>query len=153
MLTAVGATDKQWALVNVKSSNSTLRGMADQLDGYLNSASTDQYTGYALAARTVVDRGPDLVGAIRTEKYDVDVDVAAAARSMKGSARRSMETLVTAGVKTLPVTLSLDGSNRLVQSVTHLKAGGVDSDTIFRVTRYDTPVSIRVPAAADVYTG
>lgn len=147
----VGA--KKWALASRDSGNATLRNLAAQLDGYLNTASANQYEQYAAAARSIVDAGPASVGGLSVHRYDVTVDVKALAKISTGTAKASMETLVSAGVTSLPTTLWLDGSNRVVQSGSTLKVKGVTSTATFKVTGYNVPVTIKAPAAADVYTG
>lgn len=153
ILKSLNAGTKKWALASKTSKNTTLRNLADQLDGYLTTASANQYEQYAAAAKTIVDGGSAPVGGISAHRYEVTVDVAALAKSSTGSAKTSMEALANAGVATLPTTLWLDGSNRVVQSSSTVKVSGVTSTSTFKVTGYNVPVTVKAPAAADVFTG
>ena len=152
----LGALDigtKKWALASTTSKNPTLQKLATQLDGYLDTASATQYEQYAAAAKSIADRGTTQLGGISAHRYDVTVDVAALAKSLTGSAKTSMETLADTGLTTLPTTLWLDGSNRVVQSNSTVEVRGITSTSSFKVTGYDVPVIVKAPAAADVFTG
>jgi hypothetical protein len=153
VLKSLNAGTKKWALASTTSRNTTLRNLATQLDGYLNTASANQYEQYAAAAKSIVDAGPAPVGGATAHRYEVTVDVEALAKSSTGSARTSMEALVNSGVTSLPTTLWLDASNRVVQSHSTVKVRGITSTATFKVTGYNVPVSIKAPLAADVYTG
>ncbi|MET3804751.1 hypothetical protein ABIB25_001747 [Nakamurella sp. UYEF19] len=153
MMTALGAGDKKWALASKTSSNTQLRTLAGQLDGYLDTASADQYTLFARAASSVKDAGEQPLGSITAHRYDVTVDTAKAAALMTGASKTSMQAAVDAGVREVPTTLWLDGQDRLVEADSTVALRGVKSTTSFKVTDYDTPVTITAPAASDVYTG
>ena len=153
LLKSLNAGTKKWALASADSKNSSLRTLAAQLDGYLTTASANQYELYAIAAKSIMDGGPDRVGAVSAHRYEVVVDVAKLAAASPASARASMEALVKAGVTTLPATLWLDPSGRLLQSESTVKVSGLTSKSTFKVTGYNVAVSIKAPATADVYTG
>ncbi len=153
ILQSLDAGTKKWALASKTSTNATLRNLADQLDGYLTTASANQYEQYAAAAKSIVDAGAVSVGGVSAHRYNVTVDVAALAKSSTGSAKTSMEALANAGVASLPTTLWLDKSNRVVQSGSTVKVSGVTTTTTFKVTGYNVPVTVKAPAPADVFTG
>lgn len=153
VLKSLNAGTKKWALASANSKNPALRTLAGQLDGYLTTASANQYELYATAARSIVDAGPERVGSVDAHRYDATVDVATLAKTSPASTRASMEALAKAGVSTLPVTLWLDPSGRLLQSESTVKFSGITSQSTFKVTGYNVPVSIKAPAASDVYTG
>lgn len=154
ILSALKAGDKQWALASASSGNSNLRSLATQLDGLLESTSADQYRLFAEAAKSITDGGIAKLGRLDTHKYVITVDVAKLARLVTGRTKASMNAVLAAGVKTMPSTIWLDGSSgRIVQSTSDVAVGGVTSDTLFKVTGYNTPVVINAPAPAEVYTG
>lgn len=152
-LKSLDAGSKKWALASKDSKNASLRGLADQLGGYLTTASANQYELYAAAAAKIVDGGEATIGTVAAHRYDVTVDVAALAKASSASVKASAKVLAKAGITALPTTLWLDGSNRLVQSSTTIMVSGITSRTVFRVNAYNVPVSVRAPAATDVFTG
>ncbi len=153
LLTALKAGNKKWALVSKSSKNAALSKLADQLDGYLQSASAQQYELFAKAARSIVDNGEQKLGGVQAHKYTVTVDVVALGKLMSGTSQTSMQALADSGIKTLPTTLWLDDDHRVIQSESTIKVSGVTTHTVFKVTNYNVPVSITAPAASDVYTG
>ena len=153
ILTELGAGNKKWALISTTSSNAGIRTMANAMSGYLDSANAAQYNAYAQAATSITDEGTTTVGSIPAHQYKLEVDVAALAKSISGSSATSMKTLAGSGIKSIPVTLALDSSDRVVDAKSSIAVSGVTEDTDFKITAYDGPVSIDAPAAADVYTG
>lgn len=153
VLSSLNVGPKKWALVSTDSKNASLRALAGQLSGYLTSASANQYQQYAAAAKSVVDGGPGKIGTVAVHRYDITVDVAALAKASPASTRASIEALARSGVTTLPTTLWLDSSNRLVQSESTVKVSGVTSKSTFEISAYNVPVTIKAPAAGDVFTG
>ena len=153
ILGALKAGTKKWALASTSSSNSTLRSLANQLDGLLGSASANQYQLFAQAAKSITDGGATRLGQVDAHKYVITVDVAKLSGLMTGTAKSSMEAVLASGVTTIPSTIWLDQSGRVIQTRTAVTVASVSSDTLFKVTAYNTPVVIKAPAKADVYTG
>lgn len=153
VLKSLNVGSKKWALAGTNSKNATLRNLADQLSGYLTTASANQYELYAAAAKKIVDGGEAKIGTVAAHRYDITVDVTALAKASSASVKASAEVLAKAGITTLPTTLWLDSSNRLVQSSSTVTVSGITSKTLFKVNAYNVPVTIRAPAAADVFTG
>ena len=153
ILAALGAGDKKWALASTSSSNSALKSLGTQLSGYLDTGSANQYALYGQAARTVLDQGPVTLGTVKAHKFFVTADVAKLIPLLSGPTRTSMQAAVDAGVTTLPTTIWLDSSDRLVQASSTVKFAGVTSASVFKVSAYDVAVAISPPASSDVYTG
>jgi hypothetical protein len=155
IMTALNAGSRKWALAGPSSANATLRTIGTQLAGYLDSASANQYALYGQAARSVVDQGSVLLGTVRAHKYGLSVDVLKLAKLLPAtkSQANSMQALADAGVTTIPTTIWLDASDRLVQVSSTVKLADISSATVFRVGSYNTSVVITAPAAADVFTG
>ena len=154
LLEQLGAGGKEWALASSQSSNAALRTMATQMGSYLDSATAAQYSTYAEAATAVRDQGTTTIGSIPAHRYELTVDVAALQKSLGDSSNaESMSALTSAGVKTLPVSLALDSSDRVVDATINITVGSTTVDTDFRITAYDSPVTITAPDDADVYSG
>ncbi|MDQ2740240.1 MAG: hypothetical protein M3Y35_16830 [Actinomycetota bacterium] len=153
ILAALNVGDKQWALISKTSSNSRLRQLAAQLDGYLTTVSTDQYELYARAAASVQDAGRQQLGGVSAHKYLVLVDVPKMAELSTGALRTSARLIQQSGIKTIPTTIWLDASGRLTQSDVSLTIRGVTTHTSFKISAYDATVVINPPAPAGVYTG
>lgn len=153
IMSALGAGGKKWALASANSSNTQLRTLAAQLNGYLDTASADQYALLASAASSVKDAGEQPLGSRPAHRYEVTVDTARAAALMSGASKTSMQSAADAGIKSIPTTIWLDENNRLVEADSTVALRGVRSTTTFKVTDYDTPVTISAPVASEVYTG
>jgi len=153
ILAALNAGEKQWALISKTSSNSRLRQLAAQLDGYLTTVSSDQYELYARAAASVQDAGRQQLGGVSAHKYLVMVDVPKMAELSTGALRTSAQLIQQSGIKTIPTTIWLDASDRLAQSDVSLTIRGVTTHTSFKISAYDATVVINPPAPAGVYTG
>ena len=153
VLAALNAGSKKWALASKNSGNPALRTLAGQLDSYLGTASAGQYELYARAARSIVDDGAQQLGGVSTHKYTVTVDVATLAKLMTGTSAASVQALLASGVTALPTTIWFDPTDRVVQSTSTVKTGGVTTTSQFKVTAYNVAVAIKAPNPADVYTG
>ena len=65
-----------------------------------------------------------------------------------------MEAVLAQGVTTMPSTIWLDDSGRIVQTRTTVTVDGVSSDTLFKVTALQHPGRHQgTRPTADVYTG
>ena len=155
ILSALKAGDKKWALASASSGNSNLRSLATQLDGLLESTSADQYRLFAEAAKSITDGGMAKLGRVgRPQVRDHRRRREVGPTRDRIAAERRWTPSWPAGVKTMPSTIWLDSSSgRIVQTTSDVTVGGVTSDTLFKVTGYNTPVVIKAPAPAEVYTG
>ncbi len=153
MLSALNAGGKKWALASASSGNTTLRTLATTMQGVLESASANQYQLFAEAAKSISDEGASKLGQVDAHKYVITVDVAKLSTLLTGTTKKSMEAVLAGGLETIPSTIWLDGSGRVVQTTTKVTAGDITSDTLFKVIAYNTPVVIKAPADTDVYTG
>ncbi|WP_157695384.1 hypothetical protein [Nakamurella panacisegetis] len=129
VLAAVGAGSKKWALASTASSNSTLRALAQQMDGLTTSAGVSQYRELAAAATAIQDGGVQKVAGKSAHRYTL--------------------TTLTSG----EVDVWVDSSFRLVRVATNTTMSGSKTAITMTVSGYNSAVVIKVPPAADVFTG
>lgn len=153
ILQQLGASGKKWALASPTSSNSTLRTLATELNGYLDSSGTDQYLVYSKAANSVTAEGDEMVNGSVAHKYELVVDIEKAAQASTGEQRKSLQQLAAQGTTELPVQLWLDDQNRIVQAENTVTVNGVTAKTHFAVSSYNSEVTIAAPDPSTVYKG
>jgi hypothetical protein len=138
---------KPWVLVSRDSSNPTVRTMATLIESVQNAASPGQITAFTSAARRVTLVGNESLDGTRVNHYSIDVDVAKLPNTMPGR-----QTLLGAGLTSLPVELYVDGEGRPVKVMQDLTLRGQRSATVITLSKFNEPVSISAPPADQVAT-
>lgn len=144
---SINPTDKPWVLLRENSRNATVRELAGSLDKSLASSSVSSSTVFATAAKSITSRGRVTVHGTPTTKYRLVVDV----RKVP-SANVDQRSLQASGLKTIPVDLYLDSSNRPVEVDESFAVQGQQITMRFWFHDYNAPVSISPPPADQVST-
>jgi hypothetical protein len=139
---------KPWVLVSTDSSNPAVRQLATTLAQTQQSAALDQYTAFTQAASDLQVVGPEQVDGADATHYRLGVDVTKLPENAPGR-----ETLLSAGLTSLPVDLWVDGHGRPVKVTEDLTVQGQEVDTVVTIGNFDVPVSITAPPADQVATG
>ena len=145
--------DKKWAIADPTSSNAGLAQMGQSLSGVLASGDTAQYAALAAAANSVKYDGEETISGVKADKYELNIDVKSAAAATSGEQQTQMQTLLSAGVTSVPMTMWLDKQGRLVQAIEQLSVQGQTVRTEVSVTSINSQVTITEPAASEVYDG
>ncbi|MEO6886571.1 MAG: hypothetical protein ABI232_09850 [Jatrophihabitantaceae bacterium] len=145
--TKYNTSGKPWQLVSADSTNPVIQQMAKSLASIQSSASMDRFTAFARAAKSVTSKGTDQIDGASAAHYAIVVDIAKLPDSTSGK-----DTLIQAGITTLPVDLWLDAQGRPVKLTEKLTAGGQSVSTVVTLTKYDAPVTITAPPADQVST-
>ncbi|MGH3719572.1 MAG: hypothetical protein ACRDRI_12195 [Pseudonocardiaceae bacterium] len=138
---------KPWVRLTPDSSNPTIRTMATLIESVRNSASLDQSTTFTSAARRVTLVGKESLDAVPVTHYSIEVDVAKLPSTTPGR-----QTLLGAGVTTLPVELSVDDEGRPVKLTQDVTVQGQSASTVITLSRFNAPVSISAPPPDQVAT-
>jgi hypothetical protein len=146
-------TDKKWALADPTSSNAQLAAMGNSLSTVMDSGDTGQYATLAAAASDVKYDGQETISGVKADKYELTIDVAKAASAGNSQQQQGMQTLLSGGVKTVPMTLWLDQQGRVVKVVEDFTVQGQSLHTEVNVTTINSNVTITAPDPADVYEG
>lgn len=142
---ALNKTGKPYVLVTPTSSNPTIRGLASSLQTGLSSASVGDYHTFVQAAESVRLRGSEQVAGVDTTHYSVVVNVDKLPDTVQGK-----QTLVAAGVTTIPVELWVDRQGRPVQVSENLSVGSQQITSKDVISKYNEPVSISAPPPGQV---
>lgn len=142
---ALNKTGKPYVLVSPTSSNPTIRALASSLQTGLSSAAVSDYHAFVEAAQSLRLQGSDQVGGVATTRYSVVVDVDKLPDTLQGK-----QTLVQAGVATIPLQLWIDRQGRPVQVTENFSVQGQQVSSTVAISRYNAPVSITAPPPGQV---
>lgn len=138
---------KPWQLVSASSSNPVIQQMAKSLESVQASASMDQFSAFVDAAKSVTLQGSERIDGVSVTHYAIVVDIAKLPASTEG-----LDTLIQAGITTLPVQLWLDDQGRPIKLTQEVTAGGQSVSTLITLSKYNAPVTITAPPADQIST-
>jgi hypothetical protein len=138
---------KPWALVTANSSDPVIKSMNQSINSALSSASLDSVSLFVTAAKSVKLDGSDSVDGAAATRYSVVVDVTRLPGDYPGR-----QTLVSAGLSTLPVDLWINSQGRPVKVSEKFSVQGQSVSTQIGVSKYNAPVQITAPPADQVST-
>jgi hypothetical protein len=144
---SLNQSGKPWQLASANSSNPVLKQLSSTITSIQSSASVGSTTVFAKAASSVSPKKSENVDGVAADHYSVVVDVNNLPDSYPGKT-----TLVSAGLTKLPVELWIDGKGRPVQVTEKLSVSGQEATTKVAISKYNEPVTISAPPAAQVST-
>jgi hypothetical protein len=145
--TALNHTGKPWVLVSPTSSNPVVRQLESTLRSAEQSTSLDQFTTFTTAAR-VTRHVQETLNGVPATHYGLSVDIAKLPATLPGK-----QQLTAAGLTTLPVDLWVDRQGRPLKFAENLTVKGQHVSTTISIGKYDAPVTITPPPAAQVSAG
>lgn len=135
---------KPWVLVSPTSSNAIAKAVATNpgVTDVLTSLSV--VSGIVRSAQDVQDKGTDATGHHYTMKVD----------PQKGTGNPKLDGMLSIlGSTKIPTDLWLDSANRPVKVVLHIALGSSTFPVTIVASRFDAPLHITAPPAAEVSTG
>jgi hypothetical protein len=138
---------KPWALVTADSSDPVIKSINASMSSALSAASLEATLTFIVAAKSVKLDGPDQVDGAAASHYSVVVDVA---KLLSDDPDR--QTVISAGLSTLPVELWIDSRGRPVKVSTTFSVQGQSVSTQVGVSKYNVPVQITAPPPDQVST-
>jgi hypothetical protein len=144
------ATGMTWILASPTSKNPTLKSLAGSIASAQQSGAADTYGVFVLAARSAKKVGTEQIAGQPTTRYTVTVDLRKVhSRLITTQMRQAM---AEAGISTIPLDLWLDDHGRPLKVVDVIAADGQRATNTVTLTKYNEPVTITAPPAADVVT-
>jgi hypothetical protein len=140
-------TTKPWVLISADSPTAAIKQLAATIASTKSTASLNTITQFVAAARSIRDTGSHLVGGVRATHYSVTVSTAKLPASFPGRSE-----LAAAGLATVPVEIDVDAAGRPVRISETVTTGGQTVSTTITLSRFDQPLSIIAPPAAQVGT-
>jgi hypothetical protein len=144
---SINPSDKPWVLITSDSTNPTIQQLSASISQTQASASIGSTTAFVTAAKSVENRGTEDVNGVQATHYSIVVDTAKLPSDNTGK-----QTLIQAGVTSLPVELYIDSQGRPVKLTENFSAQGQAISTEVDVSNYDQPVTISAPPADQVGT-
>jgi hypothetical protein len=144
---SINPSDKPWVLIRSDSTNSTIHSLSQSIAQTQASASITSTTAFVDAAKSFTKRGTEDVDGVQATHYSIVVDTSKLPDDNSGK-----DTLIQAGVTSLPVELYIDSQGRPVKMTENFSAEGQTISTEVTVSKYDQPVSIQAPPADQVGT-
>lgn len=136
-----------WLKVPVDANNPQTAEFAKLIDQVDVSKQFDQFR----TAGELKGQAPDTVDGVQTTRYDVSVDVAKAmAAAPNEEARKQLEPLSQAGVKTLDMQIWADTENLPRQIKSSFSAQGENATATIKLSDWGAPVTVEAPPANQV---
>ena len=142
------ATGKTWILASPTSKNPTLKALASSIATAQQSGAADAYGVFVLAAGSAKKVGPEQIAGQPTTRYTVTVDLRKVHSPLITTEIR--QAMAEAGISTIPLDLWLDDKGRPQKVVDVITADGQRATNSVTLTKYNEPVTITPPPAADV---
>jgi hypothetical protein len=144
------ATGMTWILASPTSKNPTLKSLAGSIASAQQSGAADAYGVFVLAARSAKKVGTEHIAGQPTTRYTVTVDLRKVHSPLITTQMRQV--MAEAGISTIPLDLWLDDHGRPLKVVDVIAADGQRATNTVTLTKYNEPVTITAPPAADVVT-
>ena len=144
------ATGNTWILASPTSKNPTLKSLASSIASAQQNGAADAYGVFVLAARSAKKVGTELVDGQPATRYTVTVDLRKVHSPLITTEVR--QAMAEAGISTIPLDLWLDNHGRPLKVVDVIAADGQRATNTVTLTKYNEPVTIEAPPAADVDT-
>lgn len=146
-----GASGKQWALLDKKSSNKTLAMLGSMMSSIINFGRSDAMIATIKGARSITKIGPEKVGAVDATKYQAVIDLGALGSALATAMPSQVPRATQGGTST--ALYWIDAQDRIVKATSQTEQQGKPLTTEYLVDAYNQPVDIRDPDPATVYTG
>jgi hypothetical protein len=147
-LQADNTSGKPWVVADPNSTNAVAKQLGQTTTSIISQSSVDSYNDFVTAASSVKVDGPDTVNGTTATHYSVVVDV-----TKLPTGNTSKQSLVAAGLTTLPIEMWVDSQGRLVQLTEAVTLSGQQTSTKITISKYNDPVTITAPPADQVGTG
>jgi hypothetical protein len=144
------ATGKTWLLAAPTSKDPTLKSLASSIASAQQSGAADAYGVFVLAARSAKKVGPEQIAGQPATRYTVTVDLRKVHSPLITTEVR--KAMTEAGINTIPLDLWLDDNGRPLKVVDVITADGQRATNTVTLTKYNEPLTITAPPAADVVT-
>ena len=134
-----------WVKADPTSSNPVIKALGGSIASVQNSSSPSSYDDFAAAASSVEAIGTETVGGAPATHYSLVVETAKLPVD-----NPSRQTLVDAGVNTIPVDLWVDRQGRLAKLTESVSVSGSTADTVITLSAFNARVSIEAPPADQI---
>jgi hypothetical protein len=147
---------KPWLKIGKSGDDPVSKLFGSLIDTARNSASVDAITEQAGQAGSIRSTAPDTVDGVTATRYELSVDVAKAADTVKDKMiKTGFRTMVEQGVKAVDTTLWVDGDNLPIKVVTEQPTLGAQGSTsrvrmTIRYSDWGAPVEITAPSPSEV---